>query len=134
MIVLIDNDILIDVALNRIPYAAPAGQLLEAVERRDITGFVAWHTIANFYYLVQPKHGSEGAKDFILDLLQFVEVARASTQDVRYAASLPMRDFEDAMQAAAAVACRATVIATRNIRDYKRAPVRAVTPARLLQE
>jgi predicted nucleic acid-binding protein len=134
VIVLIDTDILIDVALNRLPHANAAAELLDAVESRALTGFVAWHSIANFYYLVQPSRGSAGAKDFILELLRFVEVAATSTDSVRRAASLPMPDFEDALQAAAALTCGASVIATRNIRDYLRAPVRALTPAALLKE
>ena len=69
-----------------------------------------------------------------LDLLRFVQVAPTSTDSVRYAASLPMRDFEDALQVAAAVACGANAIATRNVRDYARAPVRATPPTILLKE
>ncbi len=44
----------------------------------------------------------------------------------RYAAELPMADFEDAMQVAAARACGARYIVTRNVRDYERSPIRAV--------
>jgi hypothetical protein len=39
-----------------------------------------------------------------------------------------MKDFEVAMQVAAAVACRADVIATRNLRGYAKAPVKAARP------
>jgi hypothetical protein len=53
---------------------------------------------------------------------------------VRHAAAFPIRDFEDALQAAAAMACGADVIATRNVRDYAGSPVRAVTPSALLGE
>jgi len=45
-----------------------------------------------------------------------------------------MADFEDAMQVAAAAACRAEVIATRNLRDFARSPIRAASPERLLRE
>jgi predicted nucleic acid-binding protein len=134
LITLVDTDILIDVALDRNPHAAPAVELLDALERRAIAGFVAWHSIANFHYLVQPKRGSAASKAFILDLLRFVEVATTSTESVRRAATFPIRDFEDALQATAALACGADVIATRNVRDYAGSPVRAVTPSALLGE
>ena len=134
MILLIDTDILIDVALDRRPHAAAAAELLDALERRRATGFVAWHTVANFHYLVVSKQGSSATKAFLLDLLRFVQVAPTSTDSVRYAAGLPMRDFEDALQVAAAVACGANTIATRNVRDYAQAPVRATTPTILLKE
>ena len=134
MILLVDTDILIDFALDRRPHAAAAGELLDALERRQATGFIAWHSVANFHYLVVSKRGTSGTKAFLLDLLRFVQVAPTSTESVRYAASLPMRDFEDALQVAAAVACGANAIATRNVRHYARSPVRATTPAILLKE
>jgi hypothetical protein len=43
-----------------------------------------------------------------------------------------MRDFEDAMQVAAAQACAADIIATRNTRDFRASPVKARTPKQLL--
>jgi predicted nucleic acid-binding protein len=134
VILLVDTDILIDFALDRRPHAAAAGQLLDALERRQATGFIAWHSVANFHYLVVSKKGSAATKAFLIDLLRFVQVAPTSTESVRYAAGLPMRDFEDALQVAAAVACGAQTIATRNVRDYARAPVRVTTPAVLLKE
>lgn len=134
MILLVDTDILIDFALDRRPHAAPAGELLDALERRQASGFIAWHSVANFHYLVVSKKGASATKAFLLDLLRFVQVAPTSTESVRYAASLPIRDFEDALQVAAAVACGANTIATRNVRDYARAPVRATTPTILLKK
>ena len=134
MIVLVDTDVLIDFALDRRPHAAAAGDLLDALERRQATGFIAWHSVANFYYLVVSNRGTSVTKKFLVDLLRFVQVAPTSTDSVRYAASLAMRDFEDPLQVAAAIACGATTIATRNVRDYARAPVRAMTPIVLLKE
>jgi predicted nucleic acid-binding protein len=43
-----------------------------------------------------------------------------------------MTDFEDAMQVAAAHACGAQHIVTRNIKDYTRSPIRAVSPREAL--
>ena len=68
------------------------------------------------------------ARQFIADLLEFVEVVRTGTADVRYALDLPMSDFEDALQAAAARACGARAIVTRNVRDFARSPIPAITP------
>ncbi len=134
MIVLIDTDVLIDVALDRAPYAEPAAGLLDLLERRSGSAFVAWHTIANFYYLVAPTRGGRPTRDFVLDLLRFVEAAPATTKALRRATRLQMRDVEDAMQVVAAEACGAEVIATRNIRDYARSPLRAATPKALVSE
>lgn len=134
MILLLDTDILIDLALNRSPHTAPAAALLDALEQRPGTAFVAWHTLSNFYYLVAPNRGREGARTFLLELAEFIEVAPTTTHSLRQAALLPMRDFEDALQVAAAMACGAEMIVTRNLRDYARAPIRAVAPTAALAE
>lgn len=134
MIVLLDTDVLIDVALDRAPHADSAASLLDRLERRPGSAFVAWHTIANLYYLVAPARGGRPTRDFVLDLLRFVEAAPATTAALRKATRLEIRDFEDAMQVVAAEACGADVIATRNIRDYTKSRVRVATPKTLLDE
>ena len=51
MNVLIDADVLIDLALGRRPHDEPAARLVDALERRRASGFLAWHSASNFYYL-----------------------------------------------------------------------------------
>lgn len=133
MIVLLDTDVLIDVALERAPFVGPAAALLDALELRPGAAFIAWHTISNFFYLVAPTRGRTMARCFLLDLARFANVAPTTTQSLRYAASLALGDFEDALQVAAAAACEADVIATRNTRDYVKSPIRAAPPSTVLE-
>jgi hypothetical protein len=112
----------------------PAAGLLDLLERRSRSAFVAWHSIANFYDLVAATRGGRPTRDFVLDLLRFVAAALATTEGLRRMTRLQMKDCEDAMQVAAAEACGAEVIATRNIRDYARTPLRAATPKTLVSE
>ena len=125
---LLDTDVLIDVALDRHPHAGPSSELLDRVEHGARRAFVAWHTLSNFYYLVTPARGDADTRDFVAELIRFVAVAPADTVALRYALSLPMADFEDAMQVAAARACGARHIVTRNVRDFARSPIPATTP------
>ncbi len=55
-------------------------------------------------------------------------VATTGTDAIQYAAKLPMADFEDAMQVAAARACGAQYIITRNLADFRRSPIPAIAP------
>ena len=132
--ILLDTDVLIDVALNRHPYSGPASQLLDRIERGDESACIAWHTVSNFHYLVAPSRGRLSTLDFISELTGFVSVATTGTEGIRYAAGLPMPDFEDAMQVAAARACGARHIVTSNVKDYARSPVPAVTPQQALDK
>ncbi|MBT6276587.1 MAG: PIN domain-containing protein [Chromatiales bacterium] len=132
MNVLIDTDVLIDVALERAEFFEAAAALIDYLERHPGTGFVAWHSVSNFYDLVAPKTGKSNAKDFVSDLVSFVRISPTTTDHIRSAVQLAMPRFEDAMQAAAAIACGAEMVVTRNISDYARSPVPAVLPARAL--
>ena len=131
---LLDTDILIDLALDRRPHSDPASELLDRIERGPENAFIAWHSVSNFYYVVAPSRGTANTRDFIVELTRFVAVASTDTESVRYAAQLPMKDFEDAMQVAAARACGARHIVTRNARDYRHSPIPAVSPQEALDE
>ena len=132
--ILLDADVLLDVALDREPHAAAAGDLLGLLERRRRKAFVAWHTLSNVYHLILPLRGTGDARAFLVDLTGFVLVAPTDTDSFRYAASLDLPDLEDAMQVAAAWSCGARYIATRNVKDFRRSPVPARSPEQLLKE
>ena len=126
---LLDTNILLDVILDRHPFSESASELLTVIRGYNTEAFVAWHSISIVYYFVSRSLGDTEAREFILDFTTFLSVAETTTDDVLYAASLPMRDFEDAMQVAAARACGASHIVTRNARDYVRSPIPAVDAA-----
>ena len=131
---LLDTDVLIDVALDRHPHSESSSEILDRIERGARRAFVAWHTLSNFYYLVTPTRGDADTRDFIAELIRFVPVAPTDTPALRYAVSLPIPDFEDAMQVAAARACGAGHIVTRNIKDFTRSPIPAITPGEALAQ
>ena len=132
--ILLDTDILIDIALDRHPHAGPAAELLDRIEHGAESACMAWHTVSNFYYLVAPSRGGGSTRDFLVELTRFVAVAATGTESIRYATELPMADFEDALQVAAARACGARHIVTRNVRDYARSPIPAVEPRTALRD
>ena len=132
--ILLDTDVLIDIALDRSPHSRPASELLDRIEGGSHSAYIAWHTVSNFYYLVSSSRGGTNARDFIVDLTRFVRIAPTDTEGVQYAATLPMADFEDAMQVAAARSCGAQYVVTRNVRDFAHSPIPAITPREVLAQ
>ena len=126
MRILIDSDVLLDVALAREPYVAASAAVLEWAEAGGEAA-VAWHSLTNCSYLLK------GGRPFLRKLLGFVEVAPVATADARNALRLPMSDVEDAFQAAAAMAWKADFIITRNLPDYQKSPVPAISPGEFLK-
>ena len=84
--------------------------------------------MATLACLIERQQSAISSRDFIRGLLVWAQVAQTGTADAVAALDLPMPDFEDALQAAAAMACGAQVIVTRNERDFKGSPVPAMTP------
>lgn len=132
--ILIDTDVLVDLVLDREPHADAAEELLGKIEHGVEVANIAWHSIFNLYDVADRVIGGDRAREFIHELIRFLPVAPTGTEAVRYAADLPMADFEDAIQVAAARACGATRIVTRNVSDYARSPIPAVTPQEALAE
>lgn len=128
MKILIDTDILLDVALAREPQVKNSADVLRWAESSGDAA-VAWHSLTNCAYLLK---GS--GRSFLRQLLQIVRVAPAGDPEARQAMDLQLRDLEDAFQAAAAVAWGAEFIISRNLPDYKNSPVRAISPSAFLKQ
>jgi len=125
---LIDTDVLLDVALGRRDFLAESAEVLGWAEDHPGRAAVAWHTLSNLAYLIRPH-----PREFIRDLLAFVEVAPVGTAEARVALTYSMADFEDALQAASAVSFGASFLVTRNTNDFRKSPIPAVTPADFLK-
>ena len=128
MRILLDTDVLLDVALKRDEFLAASQGVLRWAEGEPGQAAVAWHTLSNIAYLtVSPR-------EVLRQLLEFIEVAPTGTEKARLAIGLPMGDLEDALQATAALAFDATFIVTRNVRDYQKSPVPALSPSSFLSK
>ena len=134
MKVLIDTNILLDIALDRTLFVDDACRLLDAAQKGHIDAYIAWHSISNFHYISAPKQSEKERREFLKSLFSFAKIAPVVTADILRALSLNMTDFEDAMQAAAALACGAELIATRNLRDYVKSPIKAYAPQDVLKQ
>ena len=131
MRLLLDINILLDVAFQR-PGEPASARLIGLCGRRH-EGWLAWHSVATLAYLIERQQSAPAAREFIRGLLIWADVASTSRADAVAALDWPMPDFEDALQAAAAVACGAQAIVTRNERDFKGSPVPAMTPEAFLR-
>ena len=131
MRLLLDINILLDVAFQR--PGEPASSQVIARCGREHEAWLAWHSVATLAYLIERQHSAAQARDFVRGLLVWADVAVTQRSDAQQALDWPMPDYEDALQAAAAVACGAQIVITRNVRDFKGSPVVAMTPEVFIQ-
>ena len=133
MRVLIDSDVLLDAALERPEFVTDSVTMLGWAEEQPGSGWIAWHSLANVYYVGRRLRSDEAIRDFLGDILGFLEVPATDHVGARQALKLPMVDFEDALQVMSALTARADLIVTRNTADYRRSPVPALKPAEFLR-
>ncbi len=133
MRVLIDSDVLLDVALERTEFVTESTAVVVACEQHAESGWVAWHSLSNIHYVGRRMRGNEAIRDFLGEILGFLTVPSTDHVVARQALTLAMGDFEDALQVASALAAKADFIVTRNTADYRRSPVPAITPSEFLR-
>ena len=131
MKILIDCDVLLDVMAGREKFLADSARVLDACETGKIHGAIAWHTLANAYYLADD--GKQALK-FFDDLLSFVEVVGGDTESARTAIHSGFVDFEDALQSVCAAKFGADFIVTRNVKDYRLSRIKAIAPADFIEK
>ena len=68
------------------------------------------------------------------NLIDTFEISPVNQDVLRSALRLEMKDFEDVVQIASAQADGLDFIITRNIKDFEKSPVKAMTPAEFVHE
>jgi predicted nucleic acid-binding protein len=126
--ILVDVNLVLDVLLNRSPHASAASDVWAAVETGRAQGFLSAHAVTTVHYLNTKVVGARPARETTEALLSVFDVAPVDEAVMRSALALAWADFEDAVTAAAAQRARCSAIVTRNPRDFKRSPVRVLTP------
>ena len=129
---LVDTNVLIDVILDRKPWADDATTLLDKVAKREARGYVAGHAVTTVYHLVERAKGRAVATTAISDLLDILTVVPLEGADFQRALSLGLRDYQDGVQAAPCLKVGARFLVTRNERDFKGAPVTPRSSAEVL--
>lgn len=129
----IDSDVILDVLVNREDFYQASADSLALCSRPPNKGMVSWHSVANIYYVIRHVAKHAAADKQIDNLLQLVEVCTVANQDMHFATKLAMKDFEDALQVASAIAGTCECIITRNKRDYPKALLPVYTPKEFLQ-
>jgi predicted nucleic acid-binding protein len=125
---LLDTNVLLDVALMRPGLHAASGAVLVWCKNHPGAAAVTAHSLATVYYLARRATGPKLAREFIGELVVGFDVAPLGNAEINRALELPVPDFEDAMLAAVAESCAASVIVTRNLSDFRKSPVKAVSP------
>lgn len=132
MKLLLDINVVLDVVLAREPWVTDAARLLALVERGEHDGWVAAHTVTTVHYLVARARDPRAAVLVVTDLLDIAAVAPVGDAELRRALVLDLPDFEDAVQAACAMAVGADALVTRDAAGFAGLDLPVLTPGAAL--
>ena len=131
MKVLFDTNIILDVLLIRNPFFALSANLLDAVESKDIDGFLCATTLTTIDYLVTKFQNKYVAKLAISKLLSLYSIAEVNQSVLNFANTSNFSDFEDAVLYFSALNVGIDSIVTRNNNDFTSANLPVYTPNQL---
>lgn len=130
---LIDTNVVLDLMLDRAPFADDAALLFEQAERGNLSAVLCGTTITTIHYIAAKTIGPRKAKQAVGRLLSLCEIASVGRAVLEDALSAEFPDFEDAVLAAAARVAGVDAIVSRNAKDFRKASLPVYNAAQAVE-
>lgn len=132
MKVLIDTNIILDVLCKRPAFYEDSAKIFKLCEVKKISGVISALSIPNIMYILRKELDADKTREILDSLMLIFSVVDLKADDLKKAADMRFKDYEDAIQSACATRIKANYIVTRNIKDFSESKVTAIKPAELL--
>lgn len=129
---MLDINVLLDYYLARQPFVADARQIMRLGDAQSFDAYIAATTTTHIYYFARKYKDDKEARKVIIRLLSTMQVATLNLRTLSFALTLPLTDYEDAVQVACAMAYRVDAIVTRDANDFKNSPIPVYAPSDFL--
>ena len=128
MRILLDTNIILDIALRREPHFTFSVQAFKAIDNKIVFGFVTATTITDIYYIAKREKGHQIALDFISNLIEIIDIIGIDRNIIIKSLVSQINDFEDAIQSISSLLNNIDYIITRNQKDFSKSDIKALTP------
>ncbi len=128
MKVLFDTKVVLDLLLDRAPFADDAAALFTKIEHAEISGYLCATTLTTLHYLLSKSLNNLEANTHIQTLASMFEIAPVNRLVIEHALDAGSSDFEDAVLYQAAYHAGAKYIVTRNISDFGKSDIPVYAP------
>ena len=128
MKIMVDLNVLLDVAQNRLPHYHASEEVLHRARTGEYEAVLPGHAITTLHYILEKWSNTHLADQTIDGLLADFIIHCSDKTNFQRARQLQLKDFEDAVVASVAEATSSDYIVTRNVSDFARSPVPAMTP------
>ena len=132
MKIMLDTNVVVDILSKRDGYEDLL-QLVKYCEIRKVEGFISAITVTDVMYILRKHIDPSFVRETVQTLLLIVDVASVLKSDISYAFSSDMKDYEDAVQSSCAKRMKADYIVTRNLKNFGKSDVPAISPSGALK-
>jgi len=132
MKVMLDLNVMLDVFQERHPYYHASASVISKVLNKEITGLLPSHAITTIQYITSKYSGKQKADEMTDWMLTHFDIAAADKASFIRARKMGISDFEDGVVASLSELTNCDFIITRNISDFKKSPIKALTPEEFL--
>jgi predicted nucleic acid-binding protein len=126
--ILVDANIIYDVLAQRVPFYSDPARVWASVETELVEGCIAAHTATTLFYLISRYSSRKVAVSALQNLLRVFQVALVDQAVLIEALLLDWPDFEDAVQASAALHANAVYLIRRVSPGFPNSPVPVISP------
>jgi predicted nucleic acid-binding protein len=132
--VIVDTNIVLDVLLERKPFAPAAVEIFALAEQSRIDAFLCATTITTIDYLLSQSLPESKARSALRRLISLFEIATVNRSVIERALESKMHDFENAVLLEAGRMVGVDAIITRNPKDFIGATVKVFEPLEFLAQ
>ena len=131
---LIDTNVVLDWLMKRQPFNNEATKIIALCIKRDVTGYLACHSIPNILYIVRKDFGVEKRKEIGLMLCYRFNIIGIDRQIIIKALqNKNWDDLEDGLQMQCAIVEKIDYIITRDQSGFESSAVQAISPEAFLK-
>jgi len=132
MKVLLDTNIVLDLLLQREPFALDAMEIFSLIEFKKLNGYLCATTITTIYYLISKSLKRDQADLVVEDLLQLFNIAEVNKEILFSSLKNNGKDFEDSVLYTSAKFSGVDIIVTRDKKGFTNSNVLVQEPKEFL--
>jgi len=115
----LDTNIILDLILNREPFADAAEKLFDAAAQQQVKLLVSSLTFVTAHYILSKKIGKAAATESLTSLATQVVILPVDASAIEASLQHSSPDFEDAVQLIIAITAGAEAIITRDPKGFR---------------
>ncbi len=93
MRILLDTNVIVDVALESLPHFEASQQVLLLVVQGEIEGYISASTFSDIYYIIRRGRGRGWTRDFLTWLVTYSQIATVNHAAIEMALNADVTDW-----------------------------------------